>query len=92
MTSYSVLVSTTASKEFRALQKEEQDRIREKLKELAENPINNSNRLDTKKLSGTEHEYFRLRVGDYRVIFYLQEKTIRVVRIAIRSDAYSWLD
>ncbi len=92
MTSYSVIVSTTASKEFRALQKEEQDRIREKLKELAENPINNSNRLDTKKLFGTEHVYFRLRVGDYRVIYNLQEKTIRVVRIAIRSDAYSWLD
>jgi mRNA interferase RelE/StbE len=92
LTSYSVIVSTTASKEFRALQKEEQDRIREKLKELAENPINNSNRLDTKKLFGTEHVYFRLRVGDYRVIYNLQEKTIRVVRIAIRSDAYSWLD
>jgi mRNA interferase RelE/StbE len=92
LTRYSVLVSTTASKEFRALQKKEQDGIREKLNELAEDPYDRSNRLDTKKLSGTKHTYFRLRVGDYRVIYYLQEETIRVVRIAIRSDAYSWLD
>ncbi len=92
MTSYSILISTTASKEFKALQKKEQERIREKLNELAEDPHNNSNRLDTKKLSGTNRTYFRLRVGDYRVIYYIQEKTIRVVKIALRSDAYSWLD
>ncbi len=92
MTRNSVLVSTTASKEFKTLQKKEQDRIREKLNELAENPYDGSNRLDTKKLSETKHTYFKLRVGDYRLIYYLQEETIRVVRIAIRSDAYPWLD
>ncbi len=92
MTSYKVLVSSTASKEFKALQTKEQERIREKLKELAEDPYNKLNRLDTKKLSGDKHFYFRLRVGNYRVIYYLEEETIKVVRIAIRSDAYSWLD
>ncbi len=70
----------------------EQERIRESLNELAEDAHNISKRLDTKKLSGTNRTYFRLRVGDYRVIYYLQEETIRVVRIATRSDAYSWLD
>ncbi len=92
MTSYRVLVSSTASKEFEVLQRKEQERIREKLNELAEDPHNNSRRLDTKKLSGTNRVYFRLRVGDYRVIYYLERETIKVVRIAIRSDAYSWLD
>ena len=92
MTSYKVLVSGTASKEFKTLQNREQGRIRESLNELAEDPYNISKRLDTKKLSGTNHTYFRLRIGEYRVIYYLQEETIRVVRIATRSDAYSWLD
>jgi mRNA-degrading endonuclease RelE of RelBE toxin-antitoxin system len=31
-------------------------------------------------------------VGDYRVIYFLDEERIKVVRIATRSDAYSWLD
>ncbi|EQB72929.1 MAG: type II toxin-antitoxin system RelE family toxin [Thermoplasmataceae archaeon] len=92
MTTYKILVSSSASKEFKDLQKKEQGRIREKLKELAEDPNNKSNRLDTKKLSGDRHSYFRIRVGNYRVIYYLEEETIKVVRIAIRSDAYSWLD
>ncbi|EQD27076.1 plasmid stabilization system [mine drainage metagenome] len=59
---------------------------------MAEDPYNNSHRLDTKKLSGTNHMYFRMRVGNYRIIYYLEEEMIRVVRIAIRSNAYSWLD
>ena len=92
MTSYKVLVSGTASKEFIALQKRELGRIRESLNELAEDPYNIFKRLDTKKLSGANHTYFGLWIGEYRVIYYLQEETIRVVRIATRSDAYSWLD
>ncbi len=92
MTSYNVLLSTTASKEFKALQKIEQERIRAKLNELGEDLYNNSNRLDTKKLSGFNRTYFRLRVGNYRVIYYIEEETVKVVRIAIRSGAYSWLD
>lgn len=92
MTSYSVLVATTASREFRALQKKEQDRIRDESSELAEDPTNSSNRLYARKLSDTNQDYFRLMAGDFRVIYYLQEEGIRVVRIAVRSDAYSWLD
>ena len=92
MTTYEVLLSTTAAKEFKSLQKMEQNRIREKLNDLAKDPYNNSRRLDTKKLTGTSRIYYRLRVGDYRVIYLLDEDRIKVVRIATRSDAYSWLD
>ncbi len=92
MTSYSIFVSTTASKEFKALQKIEQERIREKLNELAKDPCNNSNGLDTKKLLGTKHTYYRLRVGEYRIIYYLEGETIRIVRVANPSYVYSWLD
>ncbi len=92
MTTYEVLLSTTAAKEFKSLQKMEQNRIREKLNDLVKDPYNNSHRLDTKKLTGTSRIYYRLRVGDYRIIYLLDEDRIKVVRIATRSDAYSWLD
>ena len=92
LTNYDVLLSTTAAKEVKALQKIEQNRIREKLNELAKDPYSSLHRLDTKRLSGTNHIYYRLRVGDYRVIYFLDEERIKVVRIATRSDAYSWLD
>ena len=92
MTRFSVLVSTTAAKEFKALQREEQERVRARLNELAEDPYNSSNRLDTKLLSGTKHKYFRLRVGEFRIIYYMEKEIIKVIRIAKRSNAYSWLD
>ncbi len=60
--------------------------------ELAEDPSNRLGRLDVKKLSATRRSYYRLRVGDYRIIFFTEEKAIKVVRISKRSDAYTWLD
>ncbi len=69
-----------------------QERIKEKPKELARDPSNNSGRLDVKKLSATGRKYSRLRLGDYRVIFFVEDLKIKVVRIAKRSDVYSWLD
>ncbi len=92
MTGYDVLLSTTAAKEFKLLQEIVRNRIREKLNELAKDPYNNSHGLDTKKLSGTDRIYYRLRVGNYRIIYFLDENTIKVVRIATGSDAYSWLE
>ena len=92
MTSSDVLVSQTAARELKALEEDLQARIKEKLRELAEDPSNKSGRLDVKKLSATKRHYYRLRVGEYRIIFFTEEKAIKVVRIANRSDVYSWLD
>jgi len=89
---YEVLVSQTAAKELRALEGSLQARIKGKLKELAQDPSNRSGRLDVKKLSSTRRNYYRLRVGEYRIIFFTEEMAIKVVRIANRSDVYSWLD
>lgn len=92
LTSYEILVSQTAAKELRALEKSLQERIKENLRELSNDPGNNNGRLDVKKLSTTGRNYSRLRVGEHRIIFFLEEMSIKVVRIAKRSDIYSWLD
>jgi len=43
---------------------------------------------DIKALSGEWKEYFRLRVGDFRVIFLAAPDEITVVRVRHRSDVY----
>jgi mRNA interferase RelE/StbE len=43
---------------------------------------------DIKALSGDWDGYFRLRVGDFRVIFQLAPESIVVVRVRHRSDVY----
>ncbi len=92
MTSYDVLVSRTAIRELNALKEADQERIKDKLRELSKDPHNSLNHLDTKKLSGTKRTYYRLRVGEYRVIYFIEDRIIKIVRIATRSDVYSWLE
>jgi mRNA interferase RelE/StbE len=92
LSSYEVLVSQTAAKELKALEQNLQSRIKEKMMELTEDPSNRSGRLDVKKLSVTKRNYYRLRVGDYRIIFFTEGVSIKVAKISKRSDIYSWLD
>jgi mRNA interferase RelE/StbE len=43
---------------------------------------------DIKALSGEWDGYFRLRVGDFRVIFQITAETIVIARVRHRSDVY----
>ena len=64
--------------------------IKEKLLILAENPQVLKNNI--KKLSGIKDNYYRLRVGRYRVIFKKEEKRliIVIVRIGHRKKVYMY--
>jgi mRNA interferase RelE/StbE len=60
-------------------------RVRRKLDELARDPIGAPN---VKKLTG--HPGFRLRVGDWRVVYLLQNErlVVQIIRIAPRGEVY----
>jgi len=62
--------------------------IKEKLLILAGNPEALKNNI--KRLSGTDQELYRLRVGSYRVIFKkdMRELVIIVVRVGHRKEIY----
>lgn len=49
--------------------------------------------LDWKRLetAGTSEPLYRLRVGDYRVVYHIGEATTRVIRIFHRREGYRWL-
>jgi len=57
-------------------------RIYNKVEELSENPFSK----DIKKLKGIND--FRLRVGDYRVIFYIEKDTIIILKVGHRKHIY----
>lgn len=44
-------------------------------------------RLDIKKLAGTD-DLFRLRIGNYRIFFLLEESKIYVFDVEVRKKAY----
>jgi len=62
--------------------------IKEKLLILAKNPEVLKNNI--KKLNGSKEDYYRLRIGNYRVIFKKEDKNlvIFVIRIGHRREIY----
>jgi mRNA interferase RelE/StbE len=83
---YSIEFTTSALREFKALDRTMQRRIGGKISDLGVNPFP----PDTKRLQG-EPGHFRIRTGDYRVIYRLDGRrvVIVVVRIGHRKDVYS---
>jgi len=80
-----IVWSHEATRQFLALPPPVQDRIEAKIVELATNPAALANQI--KALKGVKA--FRLRVGDYRVIFTEAGVILTILRIGHRSDIYS---
>lgn len=83
---YKLLIRKEAKKVLQNLARPDRNRIAEKIKALGENPDNPV--LDIKRLQG--QVYYRLRVGQWRVIFDRDDevKIIAIEKIKPRGDAY----
>ena len=57
-------------------------RILKKVDELSENPFSK----DIKRLKGCDD--FRLRVGDYRIIFSIERGIIQILKVGHRKNVY----
>ena len=82
---YEVRITRKAQKEFDKLGHQAQDRIWPAILDLAQDPRPHGH----KKLSGEEALY-RIRIGDYRVVYEIsdEEVTVLVVRVRHRREAY----
>ena len=85
MAKYSVQIKKSAQKEIRELPKPMIKRVLTKIYALADDPRPSGSR----KLIGYEN-YWRIRVGNYRVIYTIDDGVLLVEVIAVRhrKDAY----
>ena len=85
MKPFTIEYAKSAEKELERLPKKAIERIRESIDNLSKEP----HPPGSKKLKGEDGTY-RIRVGDYRVIYevYEEEIVILVIRIRHRKDAY----
>ena len=85
MTVYEITFAASAKREFRDLSPDMIERIRPKIHELAHDP----RPPGCKKLQGYKDRW-RIRIGDYRVVYAINgtAKTVDVTRIAHRRDVY----
>lgn len=83
---YTLIIKRQAKKKLQSLSRPDRFRIAEKIEMLGENPDNPT--LDIKKLTG--EPFYRLRVGQWRIIFDRQDnvKIIAIETLKTRGDAY----
>jgi len=83
---YTVIVSNRAQKDLRKLPKATRDEILSPIQALADDPFPPGR----KKLKGKLGDYWRIRVGNYRILYEVEQKTITVyvLRIRDRKQAY----
>lgn len=81
-----ILISKSALKELKSVPEIERKSIKDRISKLAFFPLI---RLDIKKLRGQQKVY-RLRVGDYRVIFEYdeEERLVKILKVGKRGSVY----
>ncbi len=80
---FKVFISKSADSFLNKLDEETQERIREKLKLLAENPFS----LPYRKVKGRQRTY-RIRIGDFRVFYSVIGDEVLILKIDKRSRVY----
>jgi mRNA interferase RelE/StbE len=82
---YRVLLERAAEKDLSRLSSEIHDRIIAAIQALANNPRPSGCR----KLAGSKHDW-RIRVGDYRVVYEIADaiRVVRVNRVRHRREVY----
>ena len=85
MGSYKITAKGSVEKDLRKIDRSQVLKITQAMQALGENPFPAA----SKKLVGSDQTY-RLRVGDYRIIYIMDEKAkvIEIQRVRHRKDVY----
>ncbi len=80
---YIIIWSVQASKQLKSLDRSIAKRIYEKVGQLRQNPERYVEKL-------VRYPYYRLRIGDYRVILDIQKEMVRIMilKVGHRSSIY----
>lgn len=82
---YEILLERRAEKDLKKLPSELFQRLIAKIQSLSENPKPQGSR----KITGSKRDW-RIRIGDYRAIYEIdeKEKLVKIMRIRHRREAY----
>lgn len=87
---YKIEFTKSAAKEFEALPKPAREKALDALRFLSANPF--SDLLKVKKLKGAD-ALFRIRIGDYRIVYEVRASVlvVLVIKVGHRKDVYRFL-
>jgi mRNA interferase RelE/StbE len=84
--SYTVAILPAALRTIQSLPRNLRERVRDKIESLAQNP----RPYGVKSLQGSQKGHLRLRVGDYRIIYRIEDERLLVLVVAVghRREVY----
>lgn len=90
---FEIKVHPDAVKLLLDLNPETKERLKSGMKNLEIDPFKSQPYADIKKLKGTKKrdDLYRLRVGDYRVIYTVKNNAVFILEIIPREKGYDWL-
>ena len=80
---FEIVLTQRALKDFDGLSEDVKNRIGVKLRDYSNDPLKFARKLTNPKI-GT----YRFRVGDYRIIFDIEDNTIVILRVGHRKEIY----
>lgn len=85
-----IFLHESAEKTLEKIKSNVKRNIKKHLRKLAADPF--SRQIDVKKLKGLDGkpDLFRLRVGEYRIIYFIQENNIFITEIMLRGKGYDF--
>jgi len=88
---YTVLVSRTFQKLYNELPRNTRERIKKHLQKLENDPVTSRSHCDIKMLHYTDPNKYRLRVGEYRIIYLIESRQVKILDIIKREIGYGRL-
>ncbi len=79
---YNLFLTDTFLKSYKKLPREIQNRVKEKIVLLRDNPFAG------KRLTGSLKGDFSCRTGDYRIIYYIERDGVFIEAVGHRKDVY----
>lgn len=67
----------------------EKERLKDGLARLGEDPVTSRSGLDIKKLKGKTHEVYRLRIGEHRFEYFVEDGAVWVQNAFRRERGYN---
>ena len=85
---FNLILSSLSQKFLKKCDKQLYYRLLDKIQNLSQNPFPS----DSKRIAGREEKVFRIRVGDYRILYvvYNDKNEILIADIDKRSRVYEW--
>lgn len=89
MPQYQIKIDRRVRRDLRGISSRDVEKIRETIASLAQNPRPDG----CKKLKGENKSYFRVRVGNYRIIYTVDDGVLLIVVVAVghRKEIYKKL-